>query len=410
MKIKQKTAIALLCLVGLCTAGCDMGGNTNADVIKVWCAENLVELTKEQLNKFKDNNPSIEFEYKIEAVGEADAATKMITDVSAGGDVYCFAQDQISRLVTAGALTAIEGTTKEDITSQNDEGSVRAATVGDKLYAYPLTSDNGYFMYYDKSVVPESALNDQTMLIDVVNRAGKQINFELVGSGWYNSSYFFGAGCTIEWKIDKDGKFTECVDTFNSDRGKIALRGMAELIGSPVFINNSQAANMTDKTAVLVTGTWDYNTAKDKFKDNLGCAKLWSYTIDGNSYQLGSFSGNKLIGVKPQKTAQRDVTCQLIATYLSSESAQRERFERAQWGPSNKVVQADSGVQANVALAALNKQNVFATPQGQFPDGWWNISKAMAIGLQALKTPRPLDSDITKILNSYQSGLDEIIK
>ena len=41
------------------------------------------------------------------------------------------------------------------VTAENDAGSVAAATLGDVMYAYPLTSDNGYFLYYDKSVVTD---------------------------------------------------------------------------------------------------------------------------------------------------------------------------------------------------------------------------------------------------------------
>ena len=73
--------------------------------ITVWVAEKAVDLTKAQIEKFNQTNElGIVFNATNEAVSEADAATQMITDVEAGGDLYCFAQDQFARLVQAGAL------------------------------------------------------------------------------------------------------------------------------------------------------------------------------------------------------------------------------------------------------------------------------------------------------------------
>ncbi len=66
---------------------------------KVWCADNIVDLTKSQLDKFAADHPEYDLTFTVEAVGEGDAATSMITDVEAGGDVYCFAQDQLARRV-----------------------------------------------------------------------------------------------------------------------------------------------------------------------------------------------------------------------------------------------------------------------------------------------------------------------
>ena len=76
--------------------------------ITVWAAEKVVDLTKKQIEDFNNSNDmGIKFNATVEAVGEGDAATKMITDVEAGGDIYFFAQDQFNRLVQAGALGAL---------------------------------------------------------------------------------------------------------------------------------------------------------------------------------------------------------------------------------------------------------------------------------------------------------------
>ncbi|MBQ3795821.1 MAG: sugar ABC transporter substrate-binding protein, partial [Butyrivibrio sp.] len=114
--------------------------------VKVWVADAVVDFTNQQIAKFQEAHPEMSgYTFTVEATGEGDAAGNMITDVEAGADVYVFAQDQIARLVSAGALEEVEPANAEMVKAQNDAGAVGAATVGNTLYAYPLTSDNGYF-------------------------------------------------------------------------------------------------------------------------------------------------------------------------------------------------------------------------------------------------------------------------
>ncbi len=389
------------------------GGDTNAsgDTINIviWCAENLVSLTETQLNNYISEYGVTGVTFTVEAVSEADAATNMITDVEAGADIYCFAQDQLARLVQAGALMAVSDDVIDDVTSRNDGGSVAAGTVSDTLYAYPLTSDNGYFVYYDTSKLSEDDFADQTTLIEAVKAAGGTIAFELTDSVWYSAAYFFATGCESTWTADDSGAFVSRVDTFNSAAGIIACKGMAELINSGVMVNSSSADALSNGSIVLVDGTWDYETAKTILGDNLGCTKLWSFTVDGTSYQLGSYSGNKLIGVKPQTDTTKALWCQSVANYLSGEQCQMERFEALSWGPSNLNCQASDEAQANPGLAALAAQNNYATPQGQYPNSWWDVGKAIGASIQELGTTSPSDADLQAILDTYDAGLDDIL-
>ena len=422
---KRLTALATASVMALSLAGCsnsstsdssseatgDGAGTASTDSISitVWCAENAVDLTTTQLANYNTENGT-NIEFTVEPVGEGEAATNMITDVTAGADIFCFAQDQLARLTQAGALTAVSSSLADSIIAENDAGAVAAATVNDTIYAFPITSDNGYFVYYDKSVITdESVLEDQTALIEACKAAGKNISFELTDSGWYAAAYFFGTGCVSDWQTDSDGNFTNYIDTFCSDNGIIAAKGIAELVNSGVFVNSSSAADFSSGSAVVVSGTWEYDTAASALGENLGCAKLWSFTVDGTSYQLGSYSGTKLIGVKPQTDATKAAYCQSVAQYLASETCQMERFETLAWGPSNLNAQATDAVQENLALAALAEQNEFATPQGQYPNAWWDTSKAIGASIQALGTATPSDEELQAILDTYQQGIEAIM-
>ena len=230
--------------------------------IKVWVADNAVSFTQEQIAKFQEANPGVaNATFTVEAVGEGDAASNVITDVEAGGDVYTFAQDQIARLVAAGALEEVAPENVAAVEADNDEGAVGAATVGSTLYAYPLTSDNGYFMYYDKSVVTDPT--DLDAIIADCEKAGKNIYME-INSGWYQTAFFFGTGCDLSYETDDAGNFTSANVNYASDQGLVALKEMIRLSSSSAFVNGSAAGEATTIGAI-VDGTWDAATVKEVF-------------------------------------------------------------------------------------------------------------------------------------------------
>ena len=175
--------------------------------IKVWVAENIVDLTKTQIADFNaSNDQGIVINATVEAVGEGDAASSMTTDVENGADLFCFAQDQTARLIQAGALSKLGTAATELVKTSHDKASITAVTSGDALYGYPVTSDNGFFMYYDKSVITDDVdITSLESLIAACEAAGRNFSFELENS-WYIVSFFFGAGCISEWQMNEDGK------------------------------------------------------------------------------------------------------------------------------------------------------------------------------------------------------------
>ena len=66
--------------------------------VTIWAPDAAVDLTKSQVEAFNSSNElGIVINATVEPVSEADAASNMILDVSAGADLYFFAQDQLSR-------------------------------------------------------------------------------------------------------------------------------------------------------------------------------------------------------------------------------------------------------------------------------------------------------------------------
>ncbi len=373
--------------------------------VTIWVAERAVDLTKQQIEAFNaSNDQGITFKATVEPVSEADAATQMVTDVEAGGDLYCFAQDQFARLVQAGALAKLGKKAAETVTAANAAGVVAAATSGDALYAYPLTSDNGYYMYYDKSVIPEEDVDSLEKIIADCEAAQKYFAFEMQTSAWYLASFFFGTGCVSEWTTDSDGQFIEVHDTFNSPQGLIAVKGMKKLVSSPYHLSSSAGAEFAQGAAVVVSGPWDYTTVEGILGDNMGAADLPSFEVDGKEYHLGSFNGCKLMGVKPQVDAVRAAALHQLAQYLTGEQCQLERFEALAWGPSNVAAQNSEAVQANPGLAALAAQSPYSLPQGQIHGSWWDITKVIGDDVKAASD----DAGLQAALDNYSDKISSL--
>lgn len=381
--------------------------------ITVWVAEAIVDLTKQQIADFNASNEyGITFNATVEPVSEADAATQMITDVEAGGDIFCFAQDQFARLVQAGALNKLGKKAAETVTANNDAGTVAAATSGDTLFAYPLTSDNGYFMYYDKSVIPEEDVDSLEKLIADCEKAGKYFAMEVQTSAWYLAGFFFGTGCKSEWTTDDAGKFISVNDTFNSPEGLIAVKGMKKLVDSPAHLSSGAASEFASGAAVVVTGTWAFEDIAKILGDNMGVTDLPSFEVDGKEYHIGSFNGCKLLGVKPQVDTAKGAALNQLALYLTGEKAQMERFEARSWGPSNLVDQASEAVQSNPGLAALLKQAPYSVPQGQIHGSWWDLAKVIGDDVKNAQDDAglqlALDNYTDKISALFQMSDDEM--
>jgi len=375
--------------------------------IKVWVADNTVDFTQKRVDAFMEANPNYKgFTVSIEPVGEGDAATNMITDVEAGADVYGFAQDQLARLVSAGAIAPVSSDSAAWIKEQNDAGAVGAATVSDTVYAFPITSDNGYFLYYDKSVISDASTLEG--IIADCEKAGKGFYME-INSGWYQTAFFFATGCKLEYGLDSEGNFNSANVSYASDEGVKALKAIVNLHKSTSFYNGSVVSNAANAAAV-VSGTWDSGAAQDMFGANYACAKLPTFNVDGKDYQMSGFGGFKLLGIKPQTDSKKYIVCQDLAKFLSNEESQLARYDAVGWGPSNKAAQQSDKVKNDPALSALAEQLAFTIPQGQYPGDYWTLATALGDSVLAGDYDKASDDDLMKALKDFQSTCESYAK
>ena len=386
MKKLLAFALAAMMLFGLAASGLAEGETVT---LKVWGSQEDQELLGVLVENFKAANPDTTWDISLGVVGEPDAKARYLEDPAAAADVFAFSNDQLLDLVNADALYEVTRSL-DAIVAANSAGSIESATLDGVLYGYPMTADNGYFLYYDKSVLSEEDVQTLDSILAKANEAGKKV-FMDVSNGWYIASFFLGAGCTLG--LDENGKQT-C--DFNNEAGVAAGEAIRAFTADPAFLTGDDSVltgGMGDTICAGVSGTWNAAAIQEKLGENYAACKLPTFTLNGEQVQMSSFIGTKLIGVNTQTA--HPVEAMMLAEFLTNEEAQQLRFEMREIGPSNSNVAASEEVQANIALAALAEQSQYGVSQKYVLGNFWTPSEAFGLAMENQST-----DDMQSLLDS----------
>ena len=363
--------------------------------IQLWCSEleAYQNVMKELTDKFKEQYSDVDFNITIGAVSEADAKDKILEDIDAAADVFVFADDQVNDLVNAGALQEIAATYTYDPAETNSEATVAAATKDGKLYAYPLTASNGYFLYYDSNIFSEEDVASWEALEAKAEEAGTKVGMN-IADGWYVYGFFAGAGCTLSMNEDNSN---EC--DWNNETGLAVAESIENIASSPAFVNvaDQEAITMlTDGTlGAYVSGTWNATSFQDQYGDGYAASKLPTFDVNGTATQMGSYAGYKFVGVNSH--AKNVGWSMLLAEYLTNEESQLAIGNATSEGPANTVAAAQID---SPALAALAAQSEFADQQ-VVGNNYWDPAKALGQNLVDGAT------DLQAVLDDAVAGITQ---
>ena len=378
-------AAVMPCLAGCRKNNADDENPNHTDIpsvtLKVWGAQDDQAILRDMCNAFAQAHPEKKYSFTYGVVGEGDAKKIFLDDPEAAADVFHFANDQIADLVSAGALAQIGGSYRTAVEEENLTGAVEAATVGGKLYAFPATADNGYFLYYNKAVFDQAP----NTLAEILSLCTDGRKFAMkVSDSWYLASFFLTAGCTFreDKKID-----------FNSANGLAAARAVNALCRDPRFVNfgadydPSIIAGFGDGSVIAaVSGTWNAEKiAAEIGAENLGATKLPVIEIEGVEAQMIGFAGYKLVGVNAGTRYPEDAV--KLAAWLTNEENQLKRLRERSMAPANKKAAEDPAVMENPALAALSEQMPYAVSQNNVPASYWVAAEGFGTDLVAGNVP-----------------------
>ncbi len=398
--------IGILCTVSL--TGCDKAqktdssdaGNQKVELV-VWGAEEDKELMTQIIQSFQTNyQGQADFQISFEVQGESQCKDVLLGGLEEGADVFTFADDQVNALAAAGALDPIENA--DEIRSKNLSSAVEAATVNNQLYAYPLTADNGYFLYYNKQYISEEQVKTLDGILDAAAASGKQFTMDW-SSAWYVYSFF--GNTNLQVGLNDDGITNYCTwnQTDGDIRGIDVAQSMLQIAGSPGFANRTDEEFLSGvkngSVIAGISGVWNSVAVTESWGENTGAAKLPTYTCNGKQLQMASFSGCKLIGVNAY--SEHPKWAARLAEWITNEDNQRLRFEMRGQGPSNTAVADSSEIQNSPAIAALLEQSEFSQIQrvgGKFWDPVSEFAGNMATG-------NPSGQDLQEQLDVMAEGV-----
>ena len=389
--MKKRIVSMLICgaLAASSVAGLTACGNNGLE-LTVWGSAAQQETLKQMVVKFEEANPETKYNIKVGICEEDMAVSNIAPDPSAAADVFCYSNDQLIPLLRVGALAKLGGIFLDNVKTENSEdsvasGSIAYGTADEKVYGYPYASDNGYFMFYDKSVITDEQVGSLESIISVCETKNKKIAWA-VDVPWYTAGLFFAFDCdySVEYDYNDNYKEKNIEISLNNEGGINACKAMSKLTSSKAFSGKSTdnekiiTGFTTKSTAVAVSGTWNAPQIKKILGENYGVCKLPTVNVNGQDVQLSSFKGYKLFGVNPH-SGDKIVEAHKLAAFLSSEAMQAERFEKYMVGPTNNA--AANAVKDDVTFAALNEQKQFAKDQTSVPSSFWEPLKGVGLNI-----------------------------
>ena len=377
MKLKKVLSLALAGVMTLGLVACGgagantKGGNekgtakenvkekeeTKIEDVKltVWVSKEQQKMIKTMCDEFSEaNKDKVNLTVELGIQSEEEMREAVLTDVKGAADIYSMANDQLGTFVESKALAEVTKEDFPDVFTRNTEISVQTGTVDGKLYGFPRTADNGYFLYYNKKYLTEKDVASWDTMLAKAAKAGKKVSMHM-NSGWYLLSFYRAAG--FKTTVDDKGN-TSCNWNKKGDKytGVQVTQAILNICKNKAFVcADSPAFEVGVKDGTLVAGVcgaWNSEVIKKAWGDNYAATKLPTFTVGKEQLQMYSVTGSKLMGVNAYSD-HKDWALKL-ADWLTNEQNQLTCFKEVGSGPSNIKALASKEVQANEALVSYN--------------------------------------------------------
>lgn len=373
-------------------------GDVEKMTLKVWApAEDqnpdMGNWLETRCKAFNEAHPEWDITFEYGVCSEADAPGNIANDPEAAADVYMFANDQLAKLLDAGAIARLGGETETYIRETNAELIVNSVTAGEGVYGVPFTG-NTWFMYYDKRFFDENDVKSlETML------AKGPVSLTL-GNGWYIGSFFAANGCT--WF--GDGTDESAGIDFSGDKATQVVEYVFDLVANPNFVydeGNTGVNLLKDGTAhAMFSGTWDYmNLCEAIGAENVGVANAPTIKINGEEKQLLPFYGSKAIGVN--KNASNMKASVALALWLANEDSQLAHYEMRNVVPCNtKLLENDKVKNDPLCIVQNNVEKAIVQPAVASISKYWTPAETLGKKINAGRVNKEDAAQLAADLNA----------
>lgn len=394
---KKLVVLATSALAVLALASCGSKETSYSGVnteINIWATAKEEAVIKSVVDAYNEKQTSddAKFSYKFTAVSEADAGATVAKDplVTGSPALFLCADDHIFNLASKDIVLELKGDYKSNIVNDNSAVSVTGATYDSKVYGYPVTSDNGYFLWYNSSEVTEAQAGSLEELLATAKAKGKKVLMD-VPNGWYANSFVMSPQAngtkSLSWAADSTGKVGYTCDWDNETGVKVS-KYISSLL-TPYYTDGTLMIGSNevilqgfqdDTMIAAVSGTWMESELQKAIGTKLAATKLPEYHIDSKAYQMASFTGSKIYCINKTRPVEEQKAAVALADLLTNKTSQLTRFAERQSIPCNNEAIKDEKYTSNVSISAgaLAKQNQFAAVQSQSAqDRYWDIGKAI---------------------------------
>lgn len=291
------------------------------------------------------------------------------------------------------------------IGKDNAERSVSSAEIDGTMYGYPLSSDDGYFLYYNSEYFTAEQAGSMESLLATAKAKGKKVLFDL-DNGYYSASIFlspqvFGIEKGIGWHYNDENEVVYDLE-WASDKGAQVAMDFSNLIvpyvrdGTLIEGDNTAIStySASGELQAVVSDAAMYAVLTNNWgEDKVVGAKLPTFDCvlpgeeNPTSCQLASFISSKLYVVNNYASVEEKVSAHKIAELLTGEFAQLERFKKRSLKPSNLKACQDEGYLAErtPSIEGLEAQEPYGAIQSQVVESlYWtpgeNVGRALMQG------------------------------
>lgn len=378
------------------SAADDSKKKTEKVELTVWAgAEDREYLKKVADNFIKEHSSEADITIIHKDMVDGECRSNLLGNVLKGADVYTTTDGDISAIAAGGAADPVQNA--DTVKNENLASAVKAVTVNNTIYGYPITADNGYFLYYNKKYLKASDVKSLDRILSIAAKNNKKFAMDWT-SGWYLYAFYGQTGLKV--KLNKDGVTNSCNwnSTQNQIKGTDVANSLIRIGKNKGFENTTDWLTGIKKGKVIacVSGIWDEAAIKKMYGKNYAASMLPAYNCNGKKVQMSTYFGYKMLGVNPY--SKNKEWAHKLAQYISNEDNQKLRFEMRGQGPSNiKAGKADE-IKKSQAVQAILAQQTYSELQrlgGNFWTPSSNLGKALA------------NNSISGNLQNY---LDKIVK
>lgn len=367
-------------------------GAPQSVTIKVWRPVEDKDVMNQIIENFKAANPGTNYTFVVEDVAEGSVKAEYEKSPKDAADVMSLADDNLVQIMKSGPVFAeLAGNYLTDVKNNNTDWTVDAASIDNKVYGFPQTASNGYFLYYNTDFLNATEASTLEGIFAKAKQLNKKVYYMVNDdAGWYAPGLLSGPDTDLSaLSVNAEGKqeckwdqpayiaHAEAVKTwFNTNNYDTIHVGVEDNMDTDFLQGNAVA---------VISGDWKYSAYMNGADDlpGLGTKLAASKLPTLNGTQMRGFRGAKLVTVNAGSKVINEAM--KFAAFSTNEQSQALRFAQRSIAPSNKNAAASPEVAANLAAAALMAEQAYSYSQYAAVNGnFWspaaNITKALFNG------------------------------